>query len=68
MRIFQKKITKELLWFTISVIGSFLFWCALALIVDQKIVLDECLYDREGKAFMMTIVFIYFIRLSARVN
>ncbi len=68
MKTFQKKITKELLWFTISVIGSFLFWCALALIMDQKIILDECLYDREGQAFMMTIVFVYFIRLSAWVN
>ena len=68
MKTFQKKTTKELLWFTISVIGSFLFWCALALIMDQKIILDECLYDREGQAFMMTIVFVYFIRLSAWVN
>lgn len=68
MRTFQKKITKELLWVTISVIGTFLFWCALALIMDQKIIIDECLYDREGKASMMTIVFIYFIRLSAWVN
>ena len=65
MKIFQKKLTKELLWFIFTVIGSFLFWSALALIMDQKIILDECLYDREGNAFMMTIGVVYFIRLNA---
>jgi hypothetical protein len=65
MKIFQKKLTKELLWFILTVMGSFLFWSALALIMDQKIILDECLYDREGNAFMMTIGVVYFIRLNA---
>ncbi len=68
MTTFQKKISKELLWFIISVTGSFLFWCALALITDQKIIIDECLYDREGKGFMITIGFVYLIRASAWVN
>jgi len=65
MKIFQKKLTKELLWFILTVMGSFLFWSALALIMDQKIILDECLYDREANAFMMTIGVVYFIRLNA---
>ncbi len=65
---FQKKLTKELLWFIFTVIGSLMFWCALALIVDQKIIVDECSYDREGKAFMITIGLVYFIRLNAWVN
>lgn len=68
MKIFQKKLTKELLWFIFTVIGSLLFWSALALIVDQKIILDECLYDREGNAFMMTIGVVYFIRLNGWIN
>jgi len=68
MTTFQKKLTKELLWFIFTVIGSFMFWCALALIVDQKIIVDECLYDREGKAFMITTGLVYFIRLNAWVN
>lgn len=68
MKTFQEKLTKELLWFIFTVAGSFMFWCALALIVDQKIIVDECLYDKEGKAFMITIGFVYFIRLNAWVN
>jgi hypothetical protein len=68
MKTFQKKLRKELLWFIFTVIGSFMLWCAVALIVDQKIIVDECLYDREGKTFMITIGFVYLIRLSAWVN
>jgi hypothetical protein len=68
MKTFQKKLIKELLWFIFTVIGSFMLWCAVALIVDQKIIVDECLYDREGKAFMITIGFVYLTRLSAWVN
>lgn len=67
MKTFQKKLTKELLWVIFTVIGSFLFWCGLALILDQKIIVDECLYDREGNAFMITIGLVYFIRLNAWV-
>jgi hypothetical protein len=65
MKRFQRKLRKELLWFICIVVGSFVFWCALALILDQKIIVDECLYAREGKAFMMTIGLVYFIRLTA---
>lgn len=65
MKRFQNKLTKELLWFIFTVAVSFLFWSALALILDQKIILDECLYDREAHAFMMTIGVVYFIRLTA---
>ena len=68
MKTFQSKLRKELLWFICIVIGSLVFWCALALIMDQKIIIDECLYDREGKGFIMTTGFIYLIRLSAWVN
>ena len=68
MTTFQKKTTKELLWFITTVIGSFLLWCALALIMNQKIIIDECLYDREGKGFMITIGIVYLIRLSAWMN
>ena len=68
MKTFQSKLRKELLWFIYIVIGSLVFWCALALIMDQKIIIDECLYDREGKGFIMTTGFIYLIRLSAWVN
>ena len=65
MKRFQKKFTKELLWFIFTVTGSLLFWSVLAFILDQKIILDECLYDREATAFIMTIGVIYFIRLKA---
>lgn len=65
MKIFQEKLAKELLWFIFTVTGSFLFWCALALIVEQNIIVDECLYDKERNAFMITIGFVYFIRLNA---
>ncbi len=68
MKTFQKKLGKELLWFICTVIGSFVFWCALALVVDQQIIVDECLYDREGKAFMITIGLVYLIRLNAWAN
>ena len=64
MKISKKKLTKELLWFIFTITGSFLFWCALALVVDQNIIVDECLYDKERNGFMITIVFVYFIRLS----
>jgi len=68
MKTFQRKLRKELLWFVCTVIGSFVLWCALSLIMDQKIIIDECLYDKEGKGFIMTIGFIYLIRLSTWVN
>lgn len=54
-----------MLWFIFTVIGSFLFWCALALIVDQNIIADELVYDRERNGFLITIGFVYFIRLNA---
>ncbi len=54
-----------MLWFIFTVIGSFLFWCALALIVDQNIIADEFVYDRERNGFLITIGFVYFIRLNA---
>jgi hypothetical protein len=68
MKTFIKNtLHKELLWFLLTVIGSFLFWCGLALIVNQNIIVDECLYDRERNGFMITIGIVYFIRLSARL-
>jgi hypothetical protein len=65
MKIFQEKLAKELLWFIFTITGSFLFWCALALIVEQNIIVDECLYDKERNGFMITIGFVYFIRINA---
>jgi hypothetical protein len=68
METFQKnKLSKELLWFVLTVIGSLLFWCALALIVNQNIIADEYLYDRERNGFLITIGIVYFVRLSARL-
>ena len=67
MKTFQKdKLPKEFLWFVLTVIGSFLFWCVLALIVNQNIIADEYLYDRERNGFLITIGIVYFIRLSTR--
>lgn len=60
-----QKLAKELLWFLLTVIGSFLFWCVLALIVEQNIIVEESLYEKELNAFMITIAFIYFLRLNA---
>ena len=62
-----QKLAKELLWFLLTVIGSFLFWCVLALIVEQNIIVEESLYKKELNAFMITIAFIYFLRLNAWV-
>ena len=61
----NNKFVEELRWFVPSVIISFSIWCFLALIVNQNIILDECLYGRERDGFIMTIGFIYFMRLSA---
>ena len=68
MKTFEKnKLHKELLWVALTLIGSFLFWCVLALIVNQNIIADEYVYDRERNGFLITIGIVYFIRLSTRL-
>ena len=59
------RFVEELRWFVLPVIISFLFWCLLALIVNQNIIIDECLYDKELNGFIMTVGFICFLRLSS---
>ena len=61
-----KIFAKESLLFLFIVMGSLLFWFILAHIVEQNIILDECLYDRERYAFFITVGFIYFLRLNGR--
>jgi hypothetical protein len=61
----KNRFVEELRWFVLSVIISFSLWCFLALIVNQNIILDEYLYNREQNGFIMTVGFIYFLRLSA---
>ena len=61
----QKKLVKELLLFTLIGIGSFLFCCVIAFVTEQSITAYKYLYAKEKTVFMLTIGFIYFIRLSA---
>ena len=61
----SKKLSKELFWFALMGLGSFLIWCALALIANQDIIADDCLYDKERIGFLVTIGFFYILRLSS---
>ena len=62
------KIGKEALFLIVAIIVSFLFWFILATITEQNIIASEYLYMRERNAFIITIGFIYFIRLNARLT
>lgn len=55
----------ELKFFTLAVLVSFLFWFTLAIIIEQNIMAPDHIYLRERNAFFLTIVFFYFLRLSA---
>ncbi len=55
----------ELKFFILAVLVSLLFWFTLAIIIEQDIITTEHIYLRERNAFFLTIVFFYFLRLSA---
>ena len=61
----KRRIGKELLFFALAVVLSFLFWFILADMTDQCIISTPYLYVREQNAFLVTVVFFYFIRLCA---
>ena len=64
----QKMLGRESGYFVLAVFVSFLFWFALAVIVEQGIIAQEHLYSRERNAFVLTIAFFYFLRLSAWIT
>ena len=61
--ILKKRLGKELLFFSLTAVVSFLFWLVLAVIVEQNIIAQECLYKKETNGFVVSIAFFYFIRL-----
>ena len=61
----QKYLGRESIYFVLMVVTSFLFWVALAVILEQKTIAPEYLYSRERNGFMLTIGIFYFIRLNA---
>lgn len=63
--IWQKKVGRELKYFLLIVLISFLFWLSLAVIIEQSIIAPEYLYSKERNGFILTILFFYFIRLNA---
>jgi len=61
--ILNKRLGKELVFFSLTAVASFLFWLVLAMIVEQNIIAQECLYEKETSGFVVSIAFFYFIRL-----
>ena len=51
----SEKLSKELFWFVLMGLVSFLIWCTLALIANQDVIVDDCLYDKERIGFFVTI-------------
>ncbi len=64
----KSTLAGELKFLILAVLVSFLFWFSLAIIIEQSIIAPEHIYLRERNAFFLTIVFFYFLRLSAWVT
>ncbi len=64
----ESALARELKFFILTVFVSFLLWVSLALIIEQNIIAPEHTYLRERNAFFLTIVFFYFLRLSAWIT
>lgn len=62
----QKKLSREFLIFVLVCTISLLFWMIIALITEQYVIAQEHLYVRERNAFLVTVGFIYFIRLNVK--
>ena len=58
-------VSKELWWLVLIVCSSLLIWCALALVVDQNLIVKECVYDKELIGFSASIGFFYLLRFTA---
>ena len=66
MKSFRSEILrKELFWFSLFGVGSFLIWCTLALIANQDVIADDCLYDKERIGFLVSVAFFYLMRISS---
>ena len=61
----KKRLGKELFFFALAVVVSFLFWFFLAIVTEQHIVAQKYLYDKEKYAFVISIGLFYFIRVIA---
>ena len=59
-------VSQELLWLFISISLSFSIWGFLTLLADQTPIVDSYRYNRELLGFVLTIGFIYLLRLSSR--
>ena len=60
----KKTVFRESLWFVLAAAGSFLFWGISACLADQCIITKESIYQKEFSAFLVTIGFVYFMRLN----
>lgn len=63
--IFKKQVAKEILVFLFIAGISFLAWYILANIADQQIISEQCLYDKEKNASIITVGAVYIIRIIA---
>ena len=54
---------KELILFLFKIILSFIFIIVLGTVADRQILAPECLYEKETYAFLLSMGFLYFIRL-----
>jgi hypothetical protein len=61
----KKKIAKEILVFVFIAVISFLAWNVLANVADQQIISEQCLYDKEKNAAIITVGAFYLIRVIA---
>jgi len=59
----MNRLCKEALFFVYKVILSLLFIFVLAIVADRQILAPECLYEKETYAFLLSMGFLYFIRL-----
>ena len=64
----QKKLTREVLFFLVICVVGLLFWIGIAWITDQHVIASEYLYARERNGFLVTILLGYFLRLNVLEN
>ena len=64
----SEKLNKEIFWLTLLGLGSLLIWCTLALVANQDVIADDCLYDKERIGFFVSIAFFYILRISSGIK
>lgn len=60
----KNKLAKEAVWLLLTILGSLLLWCFLTITTDQNIIVTKYLYTKELGGLLITIGYIYFVRLS----